>query len=324
MSSGAPIFGKDFLAIPVVTKRGDRRELFVINTKTLRGALPNGRKSLELAMGRMGFRLTPHGKYILYRDDTSVHVLPETSLRLPKLPSARALQGILSSLHARSSAMGLDRRDFLKASAAQAALIGVGVTGCATHPGAPGIETGTNPFRHGVASGDPLADRVILWTRVSPEIERAGLPIEVDWWIARDPQGRDRVVAGRTLASPSRDYTIKIDASELAPLTDYHYGFAVANFASPVGRTRTLPRGAVDRVRLAFASCANYPGGYFNAYAAIARRDDLDVVLHLGDYIYEYASRPSGDGPTLGPLSNRKRLPTPISEASGAVSRPIT
>jgi alkaline phosphatase D len=209
--------------------------------------------------------------------------------------------------------MAIDRRGFLKASAAQAALIGVGVgsvgvVGCAGHPGAEGVAPGVNPFQHGVASGDPLSDRVILWTRVSPEIERFGEPISVDWWIARDAEGRDRVADGRVEASADRDFTVKVDARGLTPNTDYFYRFATWTAASPVGRTRTLADRDVRQLRFAVASCSNYPEGYFNAYAAIARRDDLDVVLHLGDYLYEYGNGEFGDGTALG------RIPDPNHE----------
>ncbi|HEB88099.1 MAG TPA: alkaline phosphatase [Deltaproteobacteria bacterium] len=212
--------------------------------------------------------------------------------------------------------MAIDRRRFLKASALQAVLVGtgsgmagMGIVGCASHPGAAGVEPGTNPFRHGVASGDPLADRVVLWTRVSPDRNRMREPIEVGWWVSRDRLGSDVVASGRTRARPERDYTVKIDAGGLEPASDYYYGFESPTGSSPTGRTRTLPVGPVDHVRLAFASCANYPQGFFNAYSCIANRDDLDVVLHLGDYLYEYGNGEYGDGTPLG------RIPDPIHEA---------
>lgn len=201
--------------------------------------------------------------------------------------------------------MTLDRRAFLKAGAAQAALLGVGLSGCATHPGAGGVPRGANPFRHGVASGDPLADGVILWTRVSPDEDRMGEPVRTDWWIARDPLGLEVVAGGQLDALPDRDYTVKIDVGRLEPATEYYYGFLTRTGLSPVGRTRTLPEGDVDHVRLAFTSCSNYPNGFFNAYAALAQRDDLDVVLHLGDYIYEYGNGEYGDGTAIG------RIPDP-------------
>jgi alkaline phosphatase D len=205
----------------------------------------------------------------------------------------------------------IDRRGFLKSSAAQATLVGAGIVGCAKHPGAPGVPVGANPFQHGVASGDPLSDRVILWTRVSPLSNRLSEPVRTDWWISRDPLGLDVVAGGRTEARPERDFTIKLDPDGLAPDTDYYYGFMTRTGLSPVGRTRTLPIDTVEHVRIAFTSCANYPNGYFNAYAAIAARDDLDVVLSLGDYLYEYANGEYGDGTSLD------RIPDPIHELIG-------
>ena len=205
--------------------------------------------------------------------------------------------------------MAIDRRNFLKATAAQAALLSVNAAGCAKrHPGAAPIPRSTNPFRHGVASGDPLADRVILWTRVSPFEDRIGEPIETGWWIAGDPLGLDVVAGGSVEATPEKDYTVKIDARGLEAGKGYYYGFMTHTGLSPIGRTRTLPREDVASVRMAFASCSNYPAGFFNAYACLAERDDVDVVLHLGDYLYEYGNGEYGDGTPLG------RIPDPEHE----------
>ncbi len=205
--------------------------------------------------------------------------------------------------------MTIDRRGFLKATAAQAAMLGVGAAGCSKrHPGAAAISRGVNPFRNGVASGDPLADRVILWTRVSPFDDRVGEPVETHWWIARDSLGLDVVAGGTAEARPEKDYTVKIDATGLEAGTDYYYGFLTQTGLSSVGRTRTLPQEGVDHVRMAFASCANYPAGFFNAYACLAEREDIDVVLHLGDYLYEYGNGEYGDGTPLG------RIPDPLHE----------
>ncbi|MEZ4332500.1 MAG: alkaline phosphatase D family protein [Myxococcota bacterium] len=214
--------------------------------------------------------------------------------------------------------MGVDRRGFLRRGAAGAALVGLGGlvgAGCARpllpHPGAAPRAPGESPFRHGVASGDPLADRVVLWTRVSPEAYRMAAAVSVGWWIARDAAGRDVVTRGRTEATPDRDFTVKVDASGLAPGNAYWYGFVCEGVASPAGRTRTLPADDardVRGVRFALASCANLPQGFFNAYACIAARDDLDAVLHLGDYLYEYGNGEYGDGTAIG------RLPDPIHE----------
>ncbi len=205
--------------------------------------------------------------------------------------------------------MAIDRRGFLKASAAQAAIVGFGATASAKrHPGAAPVTRGVNPFAHGVASGDPQSDRVILWTRVSPIADRLGEPVETHWWIARDSLGLEVVAGGTVDALPGSDYTVKVDASGLEPNTDYHYGFLTETGLSPIGRTRTLPAGDAEHVRMAFASCANYPNGFFNAYACLAERDDVDVVLHLGDYLYEYGNGEYGDGTSLD------RIPDPVHE----------
>ena len=138
-------------------------------------------------------------------------------------------------------------------------------------------------FAHGVASGDPLADRVLLWTRVSGSSDDR---VAVRWQVARDPGMREVVAEGEGTTGPGRDYTFKATAPGLQPGTTYHYRFEALGERSPVGRTKTLPR-STDHVRLAFVSCSNLPFGYFNVYRRIAERDDLDAVLHLGDYLYE-------------------------------------
>jgi alkaline phosphatase D len=165
--------------------------------------------------------------------------------------------------------------------------------------------SGGRVFRHGVASGDPLADRVMLWTRAS--IAGAQTTV-VKWEIARDPRLARVVARGERETGASRDFTVKVDVSGLEPGATYYYRFEAAGEQSPIGRTRTLPAAAVAAVRLGVVSCSNYPFGYFNAYAALARRADLDAVLHLGDYLYEYANGRFGDGTATG------RVPTPDKE----------
>ncbi len=155
-------------------------------------------------------------------------------------------------------------------------------------------------FQHGVASGDPEAESVLLWTRVSGQSDAvSGL-----WQVAKDPQFKRPIAGGTFTTDASRDYTVKAIASGLAPGKQYYYRFQVGEVYSPTGRTRTLPVGAVDRLCIAVASCSNYPFGYFNAYEAIARDGDVDLVLHLGDYIYEYAADSWGGnvGAELGRL----------------------
>jgi alkaline phosphatase D len=197
------------------------------------------------------------------------------------------------------------RRRFVGAAAALgAAASSVGLTGCFF---------GEILFLHGVASGDPLADRVILWTRVTLSPEALGnlaaaeaevrrnpaladrleelKKIVVRWEVALDPAFRRKVRAGVTAATADGDYTVKVDVHGLAPATTYYYRFIARDGESPVGRTRTLPRalaGHPARVRLAVFSCSNYPAGFFNAYREAARVEDLDAAVHLGDYLYEY------------------------------------
>jgi alkaline phosphatase D len=147
-------------------------------------------------------------------------------------------------------------------------------------------------FEHGVASGDPLQRRVILWTRVTPEKQPRRLFVR--YVVATDPQLRRVVDGGFFLTGPERDYTVKVDADHLRPGTTYYYRFFSRGVASPVGRTRTLPSGDTGRLRLAVASCSNHAAGFFNAYRRIAERADLDAVLHLGDYLYEYGPNEYG------------------------------
>lgn len=158
-------------------------------------------------------------------------------------------------------------------------------------------------FEHGVASGDPLRHRVVLWTRVTPSRAEARFVL-VRYVVALDPALRHVVDRGLVLTGPERDFTVKVDAQGLRPGTTYYYRFYARGAASPIGRTRTLPEGSVARLRLAVASCSNHAAGLFNAYARIAERADLDAVLHLGDYLYEYGPNQFGN----------LRLPEPPAE----------
>lgn len=167
---------------------------------------------------------------------------------------------------------------------------------------------GADPvFRHGVASGDPLPDRVVLWTRVTPGADQLA-PVAVRYWVASDAEMSTIVQSGGSTTGPERDYTVKVDVGSLVPGATYYYRFDALGESSVVGRTRTLPVGAVGRLRLCVVSCSNYAFGFFNAYRSIAAREDLDLVLHLGDYIYEYRNAEYGDGVPLG------RVPAPDRE----------
>lgn len=196
--------------------------------------------------------------------------------------------------------MAFNRRLFLKGATALAGSL----------PMLKSYASGHQPFRHGVASGDPLSDRVILWTRItpdeSPSFSDALVPYR--WQIALDPEMALIVNEGAGVTGPDVDYTVKVDADQLIPGTTYYYRFYSNQLDSPIGRTKTLPTGHVDRLRLAFCSCSNYPQGFFNVYREMANRADLDAVLHLGDYIYEYG--PGG----FGTESGLGRDPVPAAE----------
>jgi alkaline phosphatase D len=150
-------------------------------------------------------------------------------------------------------------------------------------------------FQHGVASGDPLTDAVVIWTRVTVAEPSA----TVRWTLARDPGLADVVRAGETSAEAEHDHTVHVDVTGLEPATGYHFGFEAAGERSAVARTRTLPAADAARARFATCSCAKLNAGYFNAYARIAERRDLDFLLHLGDYIYEAGNTPAA-GQTPG------------------------
>ncbi|MCP9237355.1 alkaline phosphatase D family protein [Lewinella sp. JB7] len=153
-----------------------------------------------------------------------------------------------------------------------------------------GVDEALYPFYHGVASGDPLADRVIIWTRVTPD-SLGNQPLEVAWTMATDPQLEQVVREGTVTTDADLDYTVKVDVDGLAAGTTYYYGFRALGRPSLTGRTKTTPTGSTsDHLRFGVVSCSNYQAGYFNAYARLAERNDLDAVIHLGDYIYEYAN----------------------------------
>ncbi|WP_395139810.1 alkaline phosphatase D family protein [Schlegelella aquatica] len=162
---------------------------------------------------------------------------------------------------------------------------GLGLAGCGGGDDDDDDRGTTVTFVHGVASGDPLADRVILWTRATPSREET---LRVRWEVATDAGFSQLVASGEATTSAAADYTVKVDVTGLQPGRSYFYRFRHGEAVSPVGRTRTLPTGAVERVRMAVFSCSNYPAGYFNVYAAAAQMGDLDVAVHLGDYIYEF------------------------------------
>ncbi|GKT48207.1 alkaline phosphatase D [Colletotrichum spaethianum] len=192
-------------------------------------------------------------------------------------------------------------------------------------------------FTHGVASGDPYEDSVILWTRAAPTadndksnvtvsgyvplydhsteeyVQKSDSPVCVDWKISTSKTLEPAVDSGTVYTSSDVDYTVKVEAKKLAPYTVYYYQFSICNSnnTSPIGRTKTIPTkdGKVDTpVKLAVYSCSNYPFGFFNAYGNPVRKDSVDYVIHLGDYIYEYGNGEYGWGNSLGriPLPDRQ------------------
>ncbi|MCV2419758.1 alkaline phosphatase D family protein [Paucibacter sp. DJ2R-2] len=181
------------------------------------------------------------------------------------------------------------RRSFVRGSVALAAgaagLGALGLSGC----GGSDMVVIPVSFSHGVASGDPQAERVILWTRVRAKDSADLRDLAVRWEVASDADFKTIVASGDAQAAAARDYTVKVDATGLQAGQKYFYRFSCESQYSPVGRTKTLPTGTtVSQVKLAVFSCANYPAGYFNVYAEAAKREDIDVAVHLGDYIYEY------------------------------------
>ena len=151
------------------------------------------------------------------------------------------------------------------------------------------------PFFHGVASGDPLEDRVIIWTRVTPEVMN-GTPIQVDWRMATDPMLTNIIYSGSVSTDPEKDYTVKIDVSGLEAGTTYYYSFSALDKNSLTGKTKTAPTGdQTQSLKFGVVSCSSFQSGYFNAYRRLAERNDLDAIIHLGDYIYEYPDGTYGD-----------------------------
>ncbi|WP_233999991.1 alkaline phosphatase D family protein [Porphyrobacter sp. TH134] len=148
----------------------------------------------------------------------------------------------------------------------------------------------SGPFLHGVASGDPDATSIVLWTRVTAT---GGVTLVGE--IAGDPDFATIMARAELPTGPDSDHTVKWLAHGLAPGQAYYYRFKLGTAISPTGRARTLPTGRLDRLGIALASCSNYAFGYFNAYETIAHDPSVDFVLHTGDYIYEYGHDGWGD-----------------------------
>ncbi len=192
-------------------------------------------------------------------------------------------------------ALNLTRRSFVTgaASLAMAAVLASRSTGA----GASGTKFSAYPFSLGVASGDPAPDGMVLWTRLAPRpLENGGgmmpEPVQVGWEIAEDEALSRIVQRGTATASPAWGHSVHVEVAGLRPDRWYWYRFKAGNEVSATGRTRTMPAANVrpERLRFAFASCQKYETGFYTAYEHLGR-EDLDLILHLGDYIYE-----KGDG----------------------------
>ncbi|TOI40332.1 alkaline phosphatase [Vibrio parahaemolyticus] len=179
--------------------------------------------------------------------------------------------------------MSLSRRDFMKVVSSTA--VATGLIGC----GSDDNESVAVSFEHGVASGDPTQTQVIIWTRVTTTASY----VDVSWQVASDMEFSNVVQSGVFTTDTGRDFTVKVDVQNLNANSQYYYRFIVGEMMSEVGQTQTLPEDGVEKASMAVVSCANYPAGYFHVYREILNQHEqspFDVVLHLGDYIYEYGT----------------------------------
>ncbi|MFJ8689466.1 alkaline phosphatase D family protein [Micromonospora wenchangensis] len=197
----------------------------------------------------------------------------------------------------------LDRRTLLRLAGVSAGTaVLAGTTLAASGP----AHAADGAFRHGVASGDPLPDGILLWTRVTPVAEALpgsglGPDVDVRWQVAADPDFATVTAQGVTPTGPTRDHTVKVAVTGLTPATTYWFRFGHGDTWSPTGRTMTAPAAdaAIDRLRLGVVSCANWEAGHFAAYRRLADRGDLNLVVHLGDYLYEYGTGEFDAGGTV-------------------------
>lgn len=155
---------------------------------------------------------------------------------------------------------------------------------CCLLAGIPFLHSQT--FTHGVASGDPTAHTVQLWTRAAAEDGRSDVPLT--WWVARDSAGKELITVGSAVAQAAHDYCVQVEAGGLPEGSKLFYAFQTGSAQSPIGRTRTAPAGEAQQLRFAVVSCQHYEHGYYHGYETINSLQNIDAVIHLGDYIYEY------------------------------------
>jgi len=194
--------------------------------------------------------------------------------------------------HSSITQSAVNRRRFLSG---MGALSGLALTGHFPHYAQTGAtKFAADPFSLGVASGDPLPDGVVLWTRLAPDpLNGGGMPsqaVTVKWEIATDERMKEIAQRGSAVAAPEFGHSVHVEVKGLKPGRWYWYRFMVGSAVSPIGRTRTAPalNARLERLGFAFASCQHYETGYFTAYKHLAD-EQLDFVVHLGDYIYEGA-----------------------------------
>ena len=196
------------------------------------------------------------------------------------------------------------RKFMINTTATAAAAVTVSLAGCSSSSSSAGPAP---KFAFGVASGDPLADRVILWTHAKATDSNATIPLT--WQVATDAAFINIVASGRVDATESNGFTAKVDATGLNAGTDYFYRFiGDQNTFSPAGITRTLPAASATSVKFAVFSCSLYSEGFFNAYDAAAK-SDAQFALHLGDYIYEYGAGVNQYGNTNAAALGRVVVP---------------
>ncbi|MGV6802307.1 MAG: alkaline phosphatase D family protein [bacterium] len=204
----------------------------------------------------------------------------------------------------------ISRREALRGVVTGGALFGAASCGT-SKPAAyqSGKRAPDSVFAHGIASGDPLQDGFIIWTRIVAAEENAQTAA-VKWEVSEHPDfaAPNIVASGEIQPQAASDWTIKADVRKLKPATTYFYRFITAQGTSPIGKTKTLPDGPIDQARFAIVSCASWPHGFFNGYDHIARNPDFDAVIHLGDYIYEYGI--DGYGGAYGKKIGRNHEPS--------------
>nr|WP_295782106.1 alkaline phosphatase D family protein [Rhodoferax sp.] len=202
------------------------------------------------------------------------------------------------------SQMHKDRRKFLIQSAGAVAAITTTSTALVACGGSSAVAA---EYRYGVASGDPLADRIMLWTHAKVPNSNESVPLT--WQVSNSSAFDTLVATGSVTATADKAFTTKVDATGLAAGNTYYYRFvdAVRN-ASPVGTTRTLPAANATSVKFAVFSCTLYSAGYFNAYDAAAK-SGAQYAIHLGDYIYEYGADPAKFGNTDAAALGRVTAP---------------